>query len=341
MTKINQYIEIAHTENMNINTMGSKTCEMIRDALLNKYQKVGITRVNTANELIDLVAKKPDLVFLGLKRLPSTGALTGLGIDGGWVSDYLDKTGINYTGSMRPAIELGMYKNKAKARVKSLGLPTAEFFTALPGEFKHESELPLKFPLFVKPNNSGGSKGIDDDSVVRSFKDFKKKVESIFERFGTSALVEQYLTGREFSVAILAELSGELRAMPIEIIADRNSKGDRILSFGIKKADTERVITIKEVDVFQQISQLALNVFKALGARDFGRIDIRMDDSGQPYFLEANLIPGLSRGYFTRACRLNAGMEYDEMIQRIAQLGFSRPSDARLIESSDIIGSQR
>ncbi len=346
MTKINQHIEIAHTANMNINTMGLKSCRMIQSALSSVYSKVGISRVNNTKELISLVSKKPDLVFLGLKRLPQIDGFSDIGVEDSWIADYLDNVGINYTGSSRKAHELGVYKHDAKLCVHNAGLPTAKFFKALPGKYKNASELPLGFPLFVKPNSSGGSKGIDDDSVVRNFTEFKKKVEYIYDRFGTSSLVEQYLTGREFSVAVLAELSGGLKAMPIEIIADQNSKGDRILSCGIKKADTERVVTIKETDVYQQVSQLALDVFTALGARDFGRVDIRMDESGQPYFLEANLIPGLSGGYFTRACRLSAGMEYDEMIQHIAKLGLSRSTsaepllvDMQFIDSESIIDS--
>lgn len=237
MKKINQYIEIAHTENMNINTMGLRSCQMIQSALLLRYKNVGISRVNDTQELISLVSKKPDLVFLGLKRLPQVEGFSDVSIEDSWVSDYLESVGINYTGSSRKALELGVYKNNAKLRVQDAGLPTAKFFKALPGQFITASDLPLEFPLFVKPNSSGGSKGIDDDSVVRNFNEFKRKVESIFDRFGTSSLVEQYLTGREFSVAILQDhRTNELTAMPIELIANENSRGDRILSCGIKKS---------------------------------------------------------------------------------------------------------
>lgn len=92
----------------------------------------------------------------------------------------------------------------------------------------------------------------------------------------------------------------------------------------LKKADTEKVIKVAEYSVKLKVGELAKEIFIALGARDFGRVDIRMDSYGNPYFLEANLIPGLSGGYFTRACRMNAGMEYDEMIQSIANLALSR-----------------
>lgn len=333
MKKIDCHIEIAHTENMNINTMGYDSCKMIQAALALRYKKVEISRVNNASELFQLVGKSPDLVFLGLKRLPKKSGFTDIGLEDSWVSDYLDRVGINYTGSSRKALELGVYKNDAKLQVQAAGLPTAKFFKALPGQFKADTELPVEYPLFVKPNSSGGSKGIDDDSVVRSYGEFKSKVESIYDRFGTSSLVEQYLTGREFSVAVLNDIDGGLRAMPIEIIAEENSRGDRILSSYIKKADTEKVVAVDDIIVHQAVSNLAKQIFEALGARDFGRIDIRMDSEGNPYFLEANLIPGLSGGYFTRACKINAGMDYSEMIQNIVKLALLRSVNAKVLNS--------
>ena len=325
MKKYNQYIEIAHTQDMNINTMGIRSCELIKSALLTVYKKVEISRVNNAVELSNLISKKPDLIFLGLKRLPRSAVLDDLNQKRRWVADQLDEEGINYTGSEHGALELGVYKHCAKTKVQEVGLPTAKFFVVKPGELLSSANLPLEFPLFVKPDNSGGSKGIDDDSVVRNFRELNCKIEYIFDKFGTDALVEQYLTGREFSVAILANGHGCLEVMPIEIVADKNSRGDRLLSQGIKKADTEQVMLVKEDSIRQQISKLAKDIFIALGARDFGRVDIRMDEAGRPYFLEANLIPGLSGGYFTRACKMNANLSYDEMIVRIAKLGLLHP----------------
>ena len=64
--------------------------------------------------------------------------------------------------------------------------------------------------------------------------------------------------------------------------------------------------------------------FKALGARDFGRIDIRMDENNVLYFLEANLIPGFSFGYFFRACKINRKMSYKDMVLKITEIGLRR-----------------
>ena len=117
--------------------------------------------------------------------------------------------------------------------------------------------------------------------------------------------------------------------MPIELIAPLNDKDTRILSGKVKSSNTEQAIAVTDAAVKSVVSELALDVFTALGARDFGRIDIRMDDQGVPHFLEANLIPSLISGYgsFPKACLLNLGLDYEPMIMNIAQLGLARSSD--------------
>lgn len=337
MKKLDCYIEIAHTRNMNINTMGPDTCNLIKSALSTRFNKVSISLVNNYCQLEELIAKKPDLIFLGTKRLPRDSTFNGYDDPKRWVTEYLDAHELNYTGSTRPALELGVYKNKAKAQIRKNGLPTAEFFNAFPGQYNRSEDLPIEFPLFIKPNSSGGSKGIDEKSVARNFNEYSKKVDAIFDRFGTSSLVEKYLIGREFSVAIIqAPTTNQLSAMPIEIIANKNSKGDRILSKDIKTADTEKVIVLEEGSIKDSVMQLAKDVFIALGARDFGRIDIRMDENDKPHFLEANLIPGLSGGYFTRAYKMNSGKEYNDMILTIIEPALAR-SELEILQSDGVL----
>lgn len=328
MKKINKHIEIVHTSNAQINTMGYKSCKLIQAALLKQYTNVGISHVNELFELQEIVHNKPDLVFLGLKRLPRAGGFGDESMESIWLSEYLDEQGIVYTGSSREAIQLGVNKYNAKTLVSLAGLPTADYFKAAPGEYLTTSELPIPFPLFVKPISSGGSKGIDADSVVRTFEEFEYKVAAIFERFGTSSLVEQYLEGREFSIALLGVANGrDLTAMPVEIVAEANACGDKILGRDVKKADTELVMPVLDPKLHSVLCELAKNIFTALGARDFGRVDVRMDAHNNPYFLEANLIPGLSGGYFTRACKFNQNMDYEDMIIRISKLALNRTAD--------------
>ena len=118
-------------------------------------------------------------------------------------------------------------------------------------------------------------------------------------------------------------IDGSLRAMPIEIIVKKNSNGHCILDFDVKKNDEEKVIIVTDINVFNKLSKLAKDSFKALGGKSLGRIDIKMNQLGVPHFIEANLMPGLRKGYFYRSCVLNLDMSYEDMIFSIANTGLS------------------
>ena len=137
-------------------------------------------------------------------------------------------------------------------------------------------------------------------------------------------MVETYLSGKEYSVGIFEDsIDGTLRAMPIEIIVKENKDGHRILDYNVKKNDEEKVIPVTDIKIFKKLSKLAKDSFKALGGKSLGRIDIRMDHRGIPHFMEANLMPGLRKGYFYRSCVLNLDMSYEDMIFSIANTGLS------------------
>ena len=132
------------------------------------------------------------------------------------------------------------------------------------------------------------------------------------------------MPGKEYSVGIFQDsINGNLRAMPIEILIKTNKNGHCILDFDVKKNDEEKVIAVNDVEIFKKISKLAKESFVALGGKSLGRIDIKMDHKGTPYFMEANLMPGLRKGYFYRSCLLNLNMTYEDMIFNIANTGLS------------------
>jgi D-alanine-D-alanine ligase len=106
--------------------------------------------------------------------------------------------------------------------------------------------------------------------------------------------------------------------MPIEIITGKNKDGHRILDFDVKKTDQERVKKVLDENLHGQLSEMGKSVFKILGGKSFGRIDIKLCGENIPHFMEANLMPGLSKGYFFRSCALNLGIGYEQMILLIA-----------------------
>lgn len=138
-------------------------------------------------------------------------------------------------------------------------------------------------------------------------------------------MVEKHLSGKEYTVAIIQDFKNDsYQVYPIELLARKNSKGDRILGFTDKIADEERAFEIEDKNIKTRVSKLAIDSFKALGAKGHGRVDIRMNEKGVPYFLEANLVPGLGYGYFYRCYNLNTKLTYEQMILSIVGNAFDK-----------------
>jgi len=285
--------------------------------LSKRYKNVLITEINCEEDLEQLVKRKPDLVFSGVKYFLFNNKKV-------WLNDYLEMFEISYIASSKAALHNESDKNKAKKIMQKAKIKTADFFITTPGKHLNELSMPIKFPVFIKPVIGGDSRGIDSNSIVYNFENFKTKVLDIKIKQNLPSLVETYLSGKEYSVGIFEDnTNGELRAMPIEIIVKKNKNGHRILDFDVKKNDEEKVILVADKKIFKKLSKLAKDSFKALGGKSLGRIDIKMNHLGVPHFIEANLMPGLRKGYFYRSCVLNLEMSYEDMIFSIANTGLS------------------
>ena len=285
--------------------------------LSKRYKNVAITEINCEKDLEKLVARKPDLVFSGVKYFFFNNRKI-------WLNDYLELFDIPYIASNKVAFDNESNKNRAKKLMQKAKIKTADFFITNPGEYLDEALIPIRFPLFIKPVTGGDSRGIDKNSIVHNFESFAAKVLEIKVEQNSPSLVETYLSGKEYSVGIFEDtIDGSLRAMPIEIIVKKNVDGNCILDFDVKKNDEEKVIPVTNIKIFKKLSKLAKDSFKALGGKSLGRIDIKMNDLGVPHFIEANLMPGLRKGYFYRSCVLNLGMSYEDMIYSIANTGLS------------------
>jgi len=285
--------------------------------LSKRYKNVVITEINCKKDLEKLVIRKPDLVFSGVKYFFFNKRKV-------WLNDYLEMFDIPYIASSKIALDNESNKNRAKKLMQKAKIKTADFFITNPGEYLDEALIPIKFPLFIKPVTGGDSRGIDKNSIVLNFESFAAKVLNIKIEQNSPSLVETYLSGKEYSVGIFEDsINGNLRAMPIEIIVKKNVDGHCILDFDVKKNDKEKVIPVTDIKIFNKLSKLAKNSFKALGGKSLGRIDIKMNHLGVPHFIEANLMPGLRKGYFYRSCVLNLGMSYEDMIFSIANTGLS------------------
>lgn len=331
MIKVNKHIEIVRSSKSWLSSMSQESCDGLITVLSKHYAEVGVTTVNNLSDLKRLVASKPDLVFLGMKFVPMDPALGLLSPAKIWVTKYLDEFGVAYTGSGHVAHKLELNKPLAKQRALDAGISTSPFHVIKQNQQPIWDDISLAFPMFVKPTNRGGGLGIDSDSVVHNFDQLQAKVASIATGLQSDSLIEEYVPGREFSVAILKnEYSGEFSVMPIELVTEPNAQGIRLLSSAIKTSNSERAIEVTDKVIKSKVSALAIDIFHALGAQDYGRIDIRLNESGTPQFLEANLIPSLISGYgsFPKACVLNLNLDYEPMILSIVRLALARSVNA-------------
>lgn len=293
---------------------------LVKNILSKVYKSVSITEINTENDLGDLVKRRPNLVFSGVKYFTFRTKEI-------WLNDYLDAHGIAYIGSNKKALDREHDKSIAKDIMRRAGIATAGYFTSAPGEHAAMRSVPLTFPLFVKPVKGGDSIGVDERSIASDLASMNAKIAEIFELQGSRSLLETYLSGREYSVGIFEnDATNMLTAMPIEIVVNANKHGQHILDFDTKRNDEEKVLKVTNMLIHKQLSDLAKAAFKALGGKSFGRIDIMMSGDNVPHFIEANLMPGLRKGYFFRSCTINLGLSYEQMIIKIASNRIASPA---------------
>jgi len=319
------HIEIITTPNEVLKESGFgslKACNSVLNAIQMMGYSVRLNVCKTKDDLADVAKRKPELVILAVKYIPVINE------DNIWLSDYFAQHKVNFTGSSRDVLEFDSNKVLAKTHLTNKGINTANYFIASPGQYKNESELPITFPLFIKPLDAANGNGIDDLSFVTNFTEYKSKVASLFNTFNQPALVEEYLDGREFTVAVIKTCNKKLLVSAVEVIPPTSTHGLRILGAQTKKDDSENLIEIVDDEVKNRVTALAIDAFNTLGVRDFGRIDIKTDNHGECFFMEANLVPGMTYGssYFPEACEIAHEFTYNKVIELMLEAGLARAS---------------
>lgn len=297
-----------------------KACNSVLNAIQRIGYNVSLSVCKSREDLDAVVNREPELVILAVKYVPVVNG------DNIWLSDFFFQRGINFTGSLRDVLKFDSNKVLAKTHLIEKNIKTADYFIATPEQYKIESDLPVSYPLFIKPLDAANGNGIDDLSFVNNFSEYKSKVLSLYETFHQPVLAEKYLDGREFTVAIIESYNKKLITSAVEVIPPTSTKGLKILGAQAKKDDSEKLIAIEELEIKSKVTALAIETFKALGIRDFGRIDIKMNNKEECFFMEANLVPGMTYGssYFPQACYIAHKFDYDKVIELLIAPGVAR-----------------
>lgn len=296
-----------------------ETINAVKDAIAS-YNNVTLIEANE-----EAYAKfreiKPDIVFniaegaYGVSREAQIPAM-------------LDMLQIPYTGS--DALTLGICLDKARTKeiLSYYKVPTAKFFVA--DKIEDAENHNLSFPIIVKPISEGSGKGIYASSFVHNREELKREIKRITSEYNQSALVEEFLSGREFTVAILGN-NGDSQVLPaIEMRFDKYPK-DVVPLYSY---EAKWILDTKEndFDVFdcpaniskelkEKINKVCLYTYRVLKCRDWSRIDLRLDKNGEPNIIEINPLPGIipdpnENSSFPKAARA-AGIEYNDMINTV------------------------
>jgi D-alanine-D-alanine ligase len=252
----------------------------------------------------------------------------------GHIPSILEYLGIPYTASDPLTLNLCLDKSRAKEILAYHRLPTPRFLVTGDGEGFSDG---LRFPLLVKPLYEGSSMGIRNDSLVGNPEDLRARIRRVRDQFRQPALVEEFLPGREFTVAILGN-GAEARVLPIvEIRFDSLPAGmNPIYSYEAKwiwdqSSNPLRIFECPAqlgAELRAEMERMCLDAYRVLRCRDWCRIDVRLDDSGRPHILEVNPLPGIlprpeDNSCMPKAARA-AGMNYGELINAVLDIACRR-----------------
>jgi len=278
---------------------------------------------------------RPDAVF---------NLFEGTGDDGNneaYAAGLLQWMKVPFTGC--PAQTLSLARNKALTKhfLRSAGLPTPDFLVV---EDANVPDCPLDWPLIVKPALLDASVGLDQGSVVCNRQELEQRVSCLLDRYGPPVLIEEFVHGREFNVAVV-ELP-ELTVLPVsEILFTENKPGYwPIVTYDAKwrPESAEYMATPPTYPakmssrLAKRLGDIALEAFRLTGCRDYARVDYRVRAPGRPYVLEVNPNPDISPDAgFTVALKV-LGISYAQFAVQLVHNALARASRSAAFDLDEV-----
>jgi D-alanine-D-alanine ligase len=243
------------------------------------------------------------------------------------VVSYLELLRLRYTGCNPRGLMLARDKALSKKLLAYHRIPVPDFTVVRYGR-KPALHRKMHFPLIVKSLFFEASAGISQASVVEDEEQLARRVQFIHDTLGTAAIVEQFIDGRELYVGVLG--NERLEVLPVWEMSFAQMTGNRW------RIATERVkwntqyqkkngimTNAAKLDdaAVTHIQRIAKRAYRALDLNGYARVDLRMDDDGRAYVLEANPNPNLAYGEdFAESAEVN-GLSYERLLERIITLG--------------------
>ena len=255
----------------------------------------------------------------------------------------LEMLRIPYTGSRVMTNAIALDKTLTKRIWRDRRLPVAPFQEFYTGDEPLRPDL--NYPLFVKPAREGTGMGVNQNAIVNNEAELRERIKYVINMYKQPALVETYLSGREFTVAVMGRSDAALYSPHPEWYDPDGFHRFPILELDSSRSITPGVYGIEakaqsigsegapgyicpatiEPELYKKLQHYAWRAHNILGALDVSRVDIRLDGQGQPCLLEINPLPGLTPDYSDLCLIAKAdGISYEDLIMEILYLGASR-----------------
>lgn len=275
-----------------------------------------VERIGNAFELVEQLSKgsKWDLVFNIAEGLYGDGRESV-------VPALLDQYRIPYVFSGPVIMGISLNKYFARLVVSAAGVPVSPgLIASTDADVKNTTSL--SYPLFVKPVAEGTGKGITLRSIIKNAADLRDLVRELLEKYKQPVLIEEYLPGREFTVGVTGSGAASVVIGGMEVICRDN------MPYSVEVKENYQDIvkyTVIDDSYRDECHNVALAAWKALGAVDAGRVDLRADRNGRVCFIEANPLAGLNPVHsdLPILSRMN-GVSYEELLRRIMESAKNR-----------------
>jgi D-alanine-D-alanine ligase len=321
-----EYLAMGYSEEETAEFDREETIAALAETLMSLGHKTD--RIGNARRLTERLAAgdRWDLVF------NIAEGLFGIGREA-QVPAILDLYEIPYTFSDPLVMSLTLHKAITKRIIRDNGIPTSDFMV-VEGELD-PSRIPFPPPYFIKPVAEGTGKGVTPASIIRYPEHLTDACTQMIATFRQAVIVEPFLPGREFTVAVIGTGKAAKVIGTMEVLLLENAEAE-VYSYVNKEQSEERVTyrlgrpdedpTVKEAE------EVSLAAWRALGCRDGGRIDLRCNAAGRPLFMEVNPLAGLHPEHsdLPIICSF-LGISYRTLIDQILSSAMSRmkPAESR------------
>ncbi|MFW5920319.1 MAG: D-alanine--D-alanine ligase family protein [Polyangiales bacterium] len=267
-----------------------------------------------------LEAVKPDLVFN-----------TAEGRRGRFREAFFpalfEELGVAFTGSDAHVCALTLDKQLSKLIAQQVGVPTPVWMLV-----EHPEDLEpsaFRFPVMVKPNFEGSSRGVTQESIVDKPQALPDRVKAMLAAFPSGLLVEEFIVGRDVTVPYLERAATPHEGVlePAEYVFDESVTGPRryaIYDYALKQQESDAVSVKLPADLDDEASselrRLSLRMLRTLNVRDLGRVDWRVSPDGEPWFIEVNALPSLEQGAAIFEAARRAGLDtMDRVVETVLE----------------------